>query len=201
MQDSSPTLKMAVAIHAEICDEPQALHLAQGGRCVKAAEAAYGTTLARPEFVEEHQLVVINAWNSRGPTPVLSALAPLNEYATPHRAVDALEDAEATISWTGERVETGDWDVDAPVHRPMLDIDFPAALVPSSTPGHFHLYLDKPMPAKKYFDLLVALAEAGIIEEGFANASIERGYTSLRLPWVKKPPVENTDVYGLASSF
>lgn len=75
---------------------------------------------------------------------------------------------------------------DFQMHRPILDIDFPAALIPSSTEGHFHLYLDKPMTWKQYRKLLGVLAEVGIIEPGYADASISRGYSSTRLPWIKK---------------
>lgn len=71
-------------------------------------------------------------------------------------------------------------------HRPVLDIDFPAKLVPSSTPGRFHLYLDKPMSWAAYEKLLTALADAGIVERGYVRASIERGATFVRLPWIKK---------------
>lgn len=73
-------------------------------------------------------------------------------------------------------------------HRPVLDIDFPAALIPSSTPGHFHLYLDKQMDTLQYMRLLDALAEVGILEKGYASVSEARGYTSARLPWIKKKP-------------
>lgn len=72
------------------------------------------------------------------------------------------------------------------MHRPILDIDFPAELIPSSTDGHFHLYLDKPMTWKQYKKLLNVLSEVGVIEHGYARASIDRGYSSTRLPWVKK---------------
>lgn len=72
-------------------------------------------------------------------------------------------------------------------HKPVLDIDFPAALLPSSTVGHYHLYLDKEVIWDDYVDLLKALAKCGIIEQGYANASIDRGHTAVRLPWVKKP--------------
>jgi len=73
------------------------------------------------------------------------------------------------------------------MHRPVLDIDVPCVLVPSSTPGHFHLYIDKPMSWKTYHALLCALGEAGILEGGYVGASIERGHTAVRLPWVSKP--------------
>jgi hypothetical protein len=84
--------------------------------------------------------------------------------------------SEAIASWLG-----------APnLHRPVLDIDFPATLLPSSTPGHHHLYLDVPMHWERYRKLLEALAEAGVVETGYVAASISRGYTAVRLPWVRK---------------
>lgn len=71
-------------------------------------------------------------------------------------------------------------------HRPVLDIDVPAWLVPSSTPGHSHLYIDKTMTWEKYCTLLGYLARAEILETGYVNASLERGHTAVRLPWVTK---------------
>jgi hypothetical protein len=38
-----------------------------------------------------------------------------------------------------------------------------------------------------YFRLLDALAECGVIQPGYAEASKRRGGTALRLPWIKKP--------------
>lgn len=72
------------------------------------------------------------------------------------------------------------------MHAPVLDIDIPATLVPSSTEGHSHLYLDVAMTWTQYCKLLDLLSEVGIIEEGYRNASIARGFTAARLPWVKK---------------
>lgn len=71
-------------------------------------------------------------------------------------------------------------------HKPVLDIDMPVRVVDSSTPGHHHLYIDKEMSWKKYRQLLKALVKAGIVEEGYLGASVERGFTGVRLPWVKK---------------
>lgn len=73
-----------------------------------------------------------------------------------------------------------------PVHKPVLDIDFFAKLVPSSTPGHSHLYLDHEMSWPQYKKLLDVLAEVGIIQDGYADSAIKRGYSAVRLPWVKK---------------
>lgn len=71
-------------------------------------------------------------------------------------------------------------------HYPTLDIDFHAELIPSSTPDHFHLYLDKGMSWRTYKRLLKELARAGIIEEGYYGASVARKSTQVRLPHVKK---------------
>jgi hypothetical protein len=71
-------------------------------------------------------------------------------------------------------------------HRPLLDIDFPAAVIPSSTEGHCHLYIDKELEWKEYKKLLNVLADLGIIEHGYRGASLARGYSALRLPWIKK---------------
>jgi len=72
------------------------------------------------------------------------------------------------------------------MHKPVLDIDLPATLLPSSTPGHFHLFIDHEMPWETYVELLEALVKAGLVEPGYMNASRDRGYTAVRLPWVRK---------------
>ena len=71
-------------------------------------------------------------------------------------------------------------------HTIMLDLDVPATLVPSSTEGHTHLYIDVVVGWRRYRKLLRQLAKAGVIEEGFYKASLSRRGTHLRLPWVKK---------------
>lgn len=75
-----------------------------------------------------------------------------------------------------------------PRHAVVLDIDHPAWLIPSTTPGHYHLYIDVPggLSESAYFFLLKVLAANKIIEKGYAAASTERGFTSVRLPWVQK---------------
>jgi hypothetical protein len=73
-----------------------------------------------------------------------------------------------------------------PTHKLIIDLDLPAQLIPSSTPGHFHLYVDKEIPDAAWQTLLFALASAGLIEPGYMRASIARGFTAVRLPWVKK---------------
>lgn len=91
---------------------------------------------------------------------------------------------EANIA-TSIREDIGDSHA-APVHALLIDLDIPAWLVPSSTPGHSHLYVDVAIPERNYFALLGALADCGVIQPGYAKSSIHRGGTALRLPWVKK---------------
>jgi hypothetical protein len=72
------------------------------------------------------------------------------------------------------------------MHRPALDLDLPAEIFQSSTPGHCHLYIDKPMTWAVYARLLVALEDAGLLEEKYVNYSLERKSTMLRLPHIRK---------------
>lgn len=90
--------------------------------------------------------------------------------------VRSLADAEAVSSQV--------WGTDK--HKIAIDIDMPAALVPSSTEGHFHLYIDKEIAWAEYKEVLIVLCEAGILSEKYVRESINRGYTSLRTPWTHK---------------
>jgi hypothetical protein len=108
-----------------------------------------------------------------------------NEYvgANDYEFTDDPNDAHVVTS-----LVTGADPVEVPdMHKLVLDIDLPAKLLPSSTEGHFHLFIDKEIPKGPYFDLLRALHAAGIIEDGYLGASEQRGFTSVRLPWIKKP--------------
>lgn len=72
------------------------------------------------------------------------------------------------------------------LHSLVLDIDVPASLVPSSTFGHSHLYINAEMTWAAYTHLLDALVIAGIVEPGYRDASLARGFTAVRLPWIRK---------------
>lgn len=72
------------------------------------------------------------------------------------------------------------------MHFPMLDLDHHVELYASSTPGKHHLYIGTPITWAAYENLLDAFVEAGLVEPGYVAASQTRGYTSLRLPWVRK---------------
>ena len=161
----------------------------------EALEARYGQAPALPavddrwgllpEFVRNNMVLRISQNPTAADTPEerqrkVQELLNDGNYDTAHELPKTADDAEVVSSL----------DLKTYLHRPVLDIDIPAALIPSSTPGHAHLYIDKPMTLTQYENLLWALVEAGIIEGGYANASSARGYTSVRLPWVKKPEVQ-----------
>lgn len=71
-------------------------------------------------------------------------------------------------------------------HAPVLDIDFDAELVESSSPGHYHLYFNKKIPWERYEEVLRVLGEAGLLETGWVKASIARQQSLLRKPGTLK---------------
>lgn len=108
------------------------------------------------------------------------------------------EEREPAVSIAEANVSTSIREDAENCHALLIDLDVPAWLVPSSTPGHSHLYVDVKIPTPAYFALLDALADAGVIQRGYANSSKHRGGTALRLPWVKKP--ENASAKPLATA-
>lgn len=68
-----------------------------------------------------------------------------------------------------------------------IEIGCDYALIPSSTPGHHHLILDVNLPWQKYNRLLQLSADTGIIEPGYAKASVRRKFSAIRPPWIRKP--------------
>ncbi|WGM21837.1 hypothetical protein QEH68_06595 [Paenarthrobacter sp. OM7] len=141
-----------------------------------------------PEFARNHQLGKLAVrtepvYNKDGDLTdeELKHLASEGDYDADTEFVDEPDDAEVVLSLTGQKI--GDT---VPLHRPVFDVDFPVSAIPSSTPGHFHLYLDKELTWLQYRRLLEALNFAGIIEGGYLQASVARGFTSVRMPSVKK---------------
>jgi hypothetical protein len=76
-----------------------------------------------------------------------------------------------------------------PEHMPVLDIDVPIRVVPSSTPGKSHLYIDVVLTKAQYDSLMNVLCDVGIIEDNYYKAYTEQGFSCVRLPWVRKGPV------------
>jgi hypothetical protein len=93
-------------------------------------------------------------------------------------------DLDATLITS--RMKFGKDGVRGGQHAPVLDIDIPHQVFPSTQPGHSHIWFDTQMSWRTYKRLLRALRAAGIIEDGYYRASVQRGYTAVRLPWVKK---------------
>lgn len=85
---------------------------------------------------------------------------------------------------------------DVTLHRPVIDIDHVVKVVESSTSGHSHLFVDVVMPWEDVVKLLEVLAEIGLVEPGYVNASKARGYTAVRLPWVSKNQLSDEEVRG-----
>lgn len=76
-------------------------------------------------------------------------------------------------------------------HAPALDLDVPARLIESSTPGHSHLYIDVECEWNDYMLLLRAMAKCGILEQSYVDACIRQGATFLRPPGVTKGVNDN----------
>lgn len=103
--------------------------------------------------------------------------SPLNRFEFPGDKVKSLDEANLVSSLT----EDGK-------HMPVIDIDLPVRVEPSTTEGHYHLYIDKELTSGQYDRLLWAMEVAGIIEKGFYNAWQARGMTMVRKPGEKKQP-------------
>lgn len=68
-------------------------------------------------------------------------------------------------------------------HAVLLDLDSSrVALIPSSTPGHYHLVIDGRVSWTDYLELLRLLVRMGIVEQGFADLTEARGQAFLRMP-------------------
>lgn len=84
------------------------------------------------------------------------------------------------------------------LHAPVVDLDVPAYLVPSSRPGHSHLYIDVEMSRKRWMILMLGFWLSGVVEFGYIAWSLRRGQNHVRVPWAKKgdPCACKTDPSG-----
>lgn len=72
-------------------------------------------------------------------------------------------------------------------HYVILDIDFPVEVLPSSTPGKHHVYIDKIISEEHMEKLLKVMVEVGLVNEGIYDLQWRSSKeVSLRLPWVIK---------------
>lgn len=112
------------------------------------------------------------------------------EHPLYHRPVLDIDDVEA-VHWTGwERMRmllTADDEGNARIsYDDWFNNPLRACLVPSSTAGHAHLYSSTTINCRAYMEALMALGAEGLVEPGYALASIRRWATHVRLPWVTK---------------
>ncbi len=115
---------------------------------------------------------------------MLRTRTPLTEfYPDPHAGI---EDPEYFAATHDNATLVISKLADSDMHMPVIDIDLPCMLVPSSKPGHFHLYINRAMTWSKYVAILEALEAAGVIQEGYLHHSKRRGYTTVRYPGVTK---------------
>lgn len=65
-------------------------------------------------------------------------------------------------------------------HAPVIDLDMPCRLLPSSTPEHYHLYIDQAVDWKNYAQLLKALRDCHFISYGYYEAAMKHKETYVR---------------------
>lgn len=73
--------------------------------------------------------------------------------------------------------------------RPSLLFNVPVSVIPSSTPGHFHLYIEAPLSWSAYRELLELVRAANIILGSTVPWALERGQTMLLKPGLSKARV------------
>jgi len=120
---------------------------------------------------------------------VLQTVTNLDDYDVQSGRFDTGDKEDAQVITSLVRKDIG-----SRTHKVVIDLDLPAQPIPSSTEGHFHLYIDHEMEEDVYMELLTALGKAGLVEPGYVRASHERKLTAVRLPWIHKPtPPEDED--------
>ncbi len=160
----------------------------------------------------QHTITGITLEADGGPTPPPRTL--WNSPTLDHIIEQDWDPRDYRDAWTDDQRTQVDNDNDANLigslttngtHAPVLDIDYPARLIPSSTPGHYHLYLDREIPWGRYQLVLWVLSLAGLIEPGFFRAAIARGMTFARIrptkPVAPDAPSVITDARILSVGF
>ncbi len=80
--------------------------------------------------------------------------------------------------------------------EPDIILKVPFNLVPSSTPGHCHLYLDTELTWPFYKKLLTCLCQTGLIERGYYRTSITHRKSFLLKQGVTKATVRRLQQQG-----
>lgn len=124
------------------------------------------TTSSLPEPFQTHRAYRITTWYR----------APWRQAFRRGRTITILDDADVLSSY-----DPTTWR-----HRVMLDIDVESWRIPSTTPGHAHLYFGPTVTWRQYKRVIRAMCLAGLVEEKFYRAACGAHMGMLRLPWVKK---------------
>lgn len=77
-------------------------------------------------------------------------------------------------------------------HMPVIDCDYGIQAIPSSTPGHYHLYIDQELSWQQYKALLDGFLTAGLIQKAWYENAIREKRSYVRLPHVKKETPQPT---------
>jgi hypothetical protein len=117
----------------------------------------------------------VDNYNAPDSAEFLGTVAP-GSQAEPLQ--DTSEGANLVVSATGDPARDP--------HMPVIDLDVLCNLIPATQIGHTHLYINHPVSQEGLFEILDVLAKHGIVEQGYVKASKARGYSAVRLPWVKK---------------
>jgi hypothetical protein len=75
------------------------------------------------------------------------------------------------------------------LHKVFLDLDVEHLYVPSTSPGHGHLYINVDVTQKELLDLVEHLARLGILGSGSLHQVGIRAMNTLRPPGLKKGDV------------
>lgn len=105
----------------------------------------------------------------------------LKDSSSNDDAAESVSDV-SVVATKHDRVNLIGSEIHPGIHAPVFDIDFPVRAIPSRTPGHYHLYIDKAVSWEDYKELLNVLAKVGIVEKGYVSAAIAKGGTFVRLP-------------------
>jgi hypothetical protein len=136
------------------------------------SEVVHGPGLA---VVTVHRATTVHAF--------LKVIDALERYGLAPAGVSGLvsDDRADLPGVAGRRPSEGMTSVGLPFRAPI-------ELVPSSTPGHFHLYVEAPLAWDDYLALMRTMAEAGLLEPAWVALCERRRMALLRKPGNEKAP-------------
>lgn len=155
--------------------------------CVPGTECnlqCLGSITDRPEGQPINDVRWLSSWKHRLYKVLKWAQSSDDPFPSPVQEVECDDSTAGEADIIASAIKVNGQDCD--LHTVMVDLDLPAILVPSGTPGNSHLYIDRVVTWEQFCGLLDALEDCGIVQPGYVAASKARGYTALRLPWKPK---------------